>query len=1591
MSKNIVQNEEMLSKENSQLEKIKLQITEASAQLYVLQQSIKAEKNRLTKKNILLLQSPSNQLVNNIANQQALINATDDLIWSVDKKFLLITANNAFYEKFKAATNEDIQIGDTVLHEKFGNSIIKIWKNYYTSCFAGKEIITKVVTYNKHSNSFIHSINTIKPIKNVNNKIIALACYSKDITAIKQNIIEVQNTRAELDIIMAHSKDIICAISEDDVILNISNSVYNVLGYLPDECLGKNIMNYVHKDDVERTKNSINEVMDGMNQKQFCNKYLHKNGSTVFLEWSSFWIEKSRIRYSIARNVTEKMNIEFKLKKSEQLFKHLAQNGSDIIVVINSEGKFSYVRPTSFEKLGYKNDELLSGNAYEFIHPDDLPKLQQTLANTKSGNKTSLPIFRIKHKTEGWIWLEALATNLLHDDTINGIVINAINITNKKNIEDALTASNKNYKNLFENNPAAMFIWETETKKIINCNKEALKKYEYNKKEFFNLNLDDIQRNQILPYHKIQKKNTQRLKTLHKTTWEHKKKNGEIIFVDITSHSIEFNNKKCNLTIAIDVTEKIKAVQQLKLNEGLLNEAQRIAKIGSWSFDIDNDIIIRSKQFNEIYGTKNVDGGISYDTYLQLIDKEYRDIVTETGKKARKDGEPFNLVYSIITKKGIKKIIEEFGNAEKNKEGKIIRLFGTSQDITERKHAETKLTETIKRYEIVTKATNDAIWDWDLITNKIYWGNSYYKTFGKIKIDKQSDVDNFKNRMHPDEIKTIFTSLEDAYFGKLNKWEAKHRYLKADKTYAYVTNKAIILKDDNGTATRVIGAMKDITNQIIEEQRLKLMSSVVTNTNDVVIICEAKQLHGKSAKIIFVNDAFTKLTGYTSVEIIGKSPAILQGPKTDKTELKRLSNAIQNWQYCEATLVNYKKNGEEFWNNFSISPVANDEGWYTHWIAVERDVTIQKNTEIQKIFFEKLNIVFSENIDLQATRDRILKEIVQFGDFSVGEIWSFGADKNKIARVSSYAANTKMKKIFETVEQPNIITGEGLTGNAWKTKTIQTWSSSETKSNFIRYKLALQVGLTNAFALPLISANEVVGVLFLANNFNEDSIAKYNNFYIKLSEHLGLELKRKQVETELSKIFNVVPDILALANLNGYFIKINPAACILLEYTEQELLSKPFINFVHPNDIDKTNTVVSNLGKGEPVLYFENRCITKSGKTKYFAWTATVPSLDDEVIYAVAKDITENKNLEAFLQKTTTVAKIGGWEYDLNTNKIHWTNITREIHELPQDYEPILDQVINFYKEGKYRDLLISYINQILIDGKPYDDEFILITKTGREIWVRANGDAEFLNGKCIRLYGSFQDIDERKKAEIELLELNENLQKQAKELAISNEDLEQFAYVASHDLQEPLRMVTSFLTQLNKKYGHVFNEEANEYMHFAVDGAKRMKQLILDLLDFSRAGKATENVETINLNEIINEIKILYRKVIQEKNALILVTKLPNISTHKAAIFQILQNLISNALKYSNKQSTPKISIQCNQTNTYWQFSVQDNGIGIDANYFNKIFIIFQRLHSSAEFDGTGVGLAVTKKIIEALGGKIWVQSTEGKGSTFYFTIPKN
>jgi PAS domain S-box-containing protein len=288
---------------------------------------------------------------------------------------------------------------------------------------------------------------------------------------------------------------------------------------------------------------------------------------------------------------------------------------------------------------------------------------------------------------------------------------------------------------------------------------------------------------------------------------------------------------------------------------------------------------------------------------------------------------------------------------------------------------------------------------------------------------------------------------------------------------------------------------------------------------------------------------------------------------------------------------------------------------------------------------------------------------------------------------------------------------------------------------------------------------------------------------------------------------------------------------------------------------------------------------------------------------------------------------------------------------------------------------------RLIAGGRDAQFECRGLCKNGSSVWLVVSATAS-PDEKLIFVAG--HDITESKR-------MTEALDLHAEKLARSNEELERFAYVASHDLQEPLRMVASFTELLGKRYSGQLDETADRYIHFAVDGAKRMQQLIADLLAYSRVNSKELDVQQVDCGEVVQTAMRNLEAATTESGASIRCDTLPWLPADQMQLTQLFQNLLGNAIKFRRTGEPPRVHVSAVDCGAEYVFSVGDNGIGIEPGQVDRIFQVFQRLHTRAEFPGTGIGLAICKKVVERHGGKIWVESTPGIGSTFRFSLPKS
>ena len=483
---------------------------------------------------------------------------------------------------------------------------------------------------------------------------------------------------------------------------------------------------------------------------------------------------------------------------------------------------------------------------------------------------------------------------------------------------------------------------------------------------------------------------------------------------------------------------------------------------------------------------------------------------------------------------------------------------------------------------------------------------------------------------------------------------------------------------------------------------------------------------------------------------------------------------------------------------------------------------------------------------------------------------------------------------------------------------------------------------------------------------------------------------RKQADQELrdlnTAMQNAVEGISRL-DIEGRYLKINRAYAHQCGYEPEEMLGMEWPITVHPDDVEMMISAYKEMltsGKVE----VEARGVRQNGSFFYKQLTM-VTACDEKGIFnghhCFMKDITDRKLTERALQESESkyrqiveLAEEGIWVIDSNARTTYVNQAMPRMlgySELEMFGRSLFDfmdeqatQSANDHMERRRQGLAQRH-------------EFRLKSKDGKDVWTYMSSSPVMdEKGNLLSCCALVYNITERKESEQQMLQLTTDLKR-------SNEELEQFAYVASHDLQEPLRAVTSYAQLLAQRYQGNLDEKADKYINYVVDGASRMQQLINDLLAYSRLGTRGKEFELADCNAVVEQSLSNLQIAIAETKAIITYESLPTVMADGFQLVQLFQNLIGNAVKFC-RQELPLIHISAARNESEWRFSVRDNGIGIDPEYADRIFIIFQRLHGRREYSGTGIGLSMCKRIVERHGGRIWVESFEGEGATFYFTI---
>lgn len=489
----------------------------------------------------------------------------------------------------------------------------------------------------------------------------------------------------------------------------------------------------------------------------------------------------------------------------------------------------------------------------------------------------------------------------------------------------------------------------------------------------------------------------------------------------------------------------------------------------------------------------------------------------------------------------------------------------------------------------------------------------------------------------------------------------------------------------------------------------------------------------------------------------------------------------------------------------------------------------------------------------------------------------------------------------------------------------------------------------------------------------------------------------KDSETRYSALFNNktngIAHLRTITDENGKpidyeIIRINDAYTAITGITKEVIEGRrarevfPGIENFSFNYIDEFGKVALYGGELNVEVFFEALC-------QWLSIYAYSPMPGE--CTAIFTDITQRKNAEEDLKKSEEnlneaqrLAHMCSFIFDFEKKKIEWTKEFLNIYELDglDGYSTIEKLMELVYPEDRNH---IAELVHNAIENKmeALQMDYRIITGKGNLKYVHYSGKLSYNEqGIHTKRFGTIIDVTERKLKEIELRKILENLER-------SNRDLEQFAYVSSHDLQEPLRMISIYSTMLSRQLNGSLNDKMKQNLEILIESSKRMHFLITGLLEYSRITSDKEMSVCVDMNEIVIEVLKNLSFSINETKAVIKIEELPKVKANPAQLKQLMQNLISNAIKFC-RDADPLVSVQAEQKDKEIVFSVRDNGIGISPEDYERIFVIFKRLHTREEFPGTGIGLSICKRIVEHHGGRLWVESDQGRGAAFFFSLPE-
>ncbi|KIL99612.1 Phytochrome two-component sensor histidine kinase Cyanobacterial phytochrome B [Paramagnetospirillum magnetotacticum MS-1] len=776
-----------------------------------------------------------------------------------------------------------------------------------------------------------------------------------------------------------------------------------------------------------------------------------------------------------------------------------------------------------------------------------------------------------------------------------------------------------------------------------------------------------------------------------------------------------------------------------------------------------------------------------------------------------------------------------------------------------------------------------------------------------------------------------------------------------------------------GGRTLLYSLIHDVTERRrITEERNRLFLAIEQSPASVIIA-------DRNGLIEYVNPAFTRTTGYSAEEAIGQNPRFLKSGATTDEEYKAMWDQITAGHPWSGLFHNVRKNGEMYWERAHISPLVNAEGWISHYLAVKEDITTSMEAE------ESIRRLNRQLQDILAACSEVA--IIATDPDGVITLFNRGAE-NMLGYEAQSLVHKETPARFHLAAEVEARGREladelGIPISGFRVFVEKAGREGHDRREWTYVRSDGRHLTVSLITTPVYAEdNRIVGYLGVAQDISTQKQAA---------------AKLEQSEERFRSLVEGTTDWVWESDENHGFSWFSDSFDAIIGIASDSLLGKrrwDIVSDTHEVESPKWEAHIADLTAHRPFRDFHYWIKTGDETAKWISISGS-PQFDYDGHFkgyrGSGSDVTAKANAAMQLRMMSKVVEQSPVSVVI-TDTEGTIEFVNEQFCTVTGYRPeeVIGQNNRLLSSGQTP--LETYVRlwSAIASGQIWTGELLNRKKDGTQHWELISISPIYDDdGNIARYVAVKEDITYRRKAEQRIAEANRMLETQSQQLKATNAELEQFAYVASHDLRAPLRMVTSYLTLVERKLGAELTGDIKEFIDYAVGGAKRMDRLINDLLQFSRTGKGKGSV-TVHLREAVGEALANLEVNIRDSKAEVSTTEgLPSVMGDPGELVRLFQNLIGNAIKYIPSERTPQIEIGWREEAGDYLLWVKDNGIGIAPEDRERAFMVFQRLVAQDEYDGTGIGLAICKRIVEHHGGKIWIESEVGLGSTFFMTFP--